>query len=40
MIADKAQEILDFWFKKTSSEMHFKMDENLDQQIRVKFLKD
>ena len=40
MIADKAQEILDFWFKETQSEMHFKMDENLDQQIRDKFLKD
>ena len=40
MIADKAQEILDFWFKETPSEMHFKIDENLDQQIRVKFLKD
>ena len=40
MIADKAQEILDFWFKETPNEMHFKMDEKLDQQIRDKFLKD
>ena len=40
MIANKAQEILDFWFKETPSEMHFKVDKNLDQQIKDKFLKD
>ena len=40
MIAKKAQEILDFWFKETPSEMHFKKDQKLDQQIKNKFLKD
>ena len=34
MIAKKAQEILDFWFKETPSEMHFKKDQKLDQQIK------
>jgi uncharacterized protein (DUF924 family) len=29
MIPEKAQEILDFWFKETPSEMRFKKDENL-----------
>ena len=40
MIPDKAQEILDFWFKETPSELRFKKDEKFDQQIRDKFLKD
>ena len=40
MIPEKAQEILDFWFKETPSELRFKKDENFDQQIRDKFLKD
>ena len=40
MIADKAQKILDFWFKETPTEKRFKKDEKLDQQIRDKFLKD
>jgi len=40
MIADKAQQILDFWFKEIPSEMHFKKDKNLDKQIRKNFLKD
>ena len=40
MIPDKAQKILDFWFKETPSELHFKKDEKFDQQIRDKFLKD
>ena len=29
MIPERAQVILDFWFKETPSEMHFKKDENL-----------
>ena len=33
MIPERAQVILDFWFKETPSEMHFKMDENFDQKI-------
>ena len=40
MIPDKAQEILDFWFKETPSEMRFKKDEKFDQRIINKFLKD
>ena len=40
MIPDKAQEILDFWFKETPSETRFKKDEKFDQKIRDKFLKD
>ena len=28
MINEKAQEILDFWFKETSPAKHFKKDEN------------
>ena len=36
----KVQEILDFWFKETSQEKKFKKDENFDQLIREKFLKD
>tara|TARA_B100001115_G_C15773708_1_gene379911 strand:+ start:357 stop:920 length:564 start_codon:yes stop_codon:yes gene_type:complete len=38
MIHEKAQEILDFWFKETSPSKHFKKDENFDQQIKDKFL--
>ena len=40
MIAERAQVILDFWFKKTPSEMHFKNDQKFDQNIRENFLKD
>ena len=40
MIPDKAQAILDFWFKETSAEKRFKKDEALDRTIRDKFLKD
>ena len=31
MIPDKAQEILDFWFKETPEEKRFKKDEAFDQ---------
>ena len=34
MIPDKAQEILDFWFKETPAEKRFKKDEAFDQLIR------
>ena len=40
MIPERAQTILDFWFKETPSEMRFKKDENFDQKIKDKFLKD
>ncbi len=40
MIPASAQKIIDFWFKETPSELHFKKDENLDQKIKDKFLKD
>ena len=40
MIPDKAQKIIDFWFKETPFEKRFKSDENFDQQIKDKFLKD
>ena len=40
MISDKAQIILDFWFKETPAEKRFKKDETFDQTIRNKFLKD
>ena len=40
MIPDRAQVILDFWFKETPSELHFKKDEKFDQKIRVNFLQD
>ena len=40
MIPERAQLILDFWFKETSSEMYFKKDENFDQKIKNNFLKD
>ena len=40
MIPNKAQEILDFWFKETTAEKRFKKDDKFDQSIRNKFLKD
>jgi len=40
MIPERAQIILDFWFKETPQEKHFKKDENFDQIIKDKFLKD
>ena len=40
MIPERAQVILDFWFKETPSEMRFKKDEKFDQKIRDNFLKD
>ena len=40
MIPDKAQEILDFWFKETPEEKRFKKDDALDKKIQEKFLKD
>jgi len=40
MIPNKAQKIIDFWFKETPFEKRFKSDENFDQQIKDKFLKD
>ena len=40
MIPEKAQEILDFWFKKTPSEKRFKKDEVFDKTIRDNFLND
>ena len=40
MISERAQVILDFWFKETPSEMRFKKDEKFDQKIKVNFLKD
>ena len=40
MISERAQVILDFWFKETSSEMRFKKDIKFDQKIRDNFLKD
>ena len=40
MIPERAQVILDFWFKETPSEMRFKKDENFDQKIKDKFSKD
>ena len=36
----RIKEILDFWFKETSSEKRFKKNESFDQLIREKFLKD
>ena len=36
MIPERAQVILDFWFKETPSEMHFKKDENFDQKLTFK----
>jgi len=40
MIPERAQAILDFWFKETPSEIRFKKDEKFDQKIRDNFLKD
>ena len=40
MIPDKAQEILDFWFKETPADKRFKKDDAFDQTIRDKFLDD
>ena len=40
VISSKAQEIIDFWFKDTSSEKRFKRDKELDASIKKKFLKD
>ena len=40
MIPDRAQVILDFWFKETPFEMRFKKDEIFDKKIRDNFLKD
>jgi uncharacterized protein (DUF924 family) len=40
MIPERAQIILDFWFKETSSETRFKKDEKFDQKIKDNFLKD
>ena len=38
MIPERAQVILDFWFKETSSEMRFKKDDEFDQKIKNNFL--
>ena len=40
MIPDKAQTILDFWFKETPAEKRFKKDETFDKTIRDRFLND
>ena len=40
MIPERAQVILDFWFKETSSEMRFKKDDEFDQKIKNNFLND
>ena len=40
MIPERAQVILDFWFKETPFEMRFKKDEIFDKKIRDNFLKD
>ena len=40
MIPEKAQEILNFWFKETPAEKRFKKDKVFDQVIRDKFLND
>ena len=40
MIPQKAQEILDFWFKETPEEKRFKKDETFDQTIRDRFSND
>ena len=40
MTQERAQVILDFWFKETPSEMRFKKDEKFDQKIKNNFLKD
>ena len=40
MIPERAQVILDFWFKETPSEMRFKKDEKFDQKIKDNFFTD
>ena len=40
MIPERAQVILDFWFKETPFEIRFQEDEKFDQKIKVNFLKD
>ena len=40
MIPEKAQEILDFWFKETPAEKRFKKDPALDNMIKDRFLND
>jgi len=40
MIPERAQVILDFWFKETPFEMRFKKDDIFDKKIRENFLKD
>ncbi|MBD1136673.1 DUF924 domain-containing protein [Pelagibacterales bacterium SAG-MED49] len=40
MIPDKAQEILDFWFKETPADKRFKKDPALDKMIKDRFLND
>ena len=40
MIPEKAQAILDFWFKETPAEKRFKKDDTFDKTIRDKFLND
>ena len=40
MIPEKAQKILDFWFKETPTEKRFKKDSDFDQTIRDRFLND
>ena len=40
MIPNKAQDVLDFWFKETPAEKRFKKDEGFDQSIRDRFLND
>ena len=40
MIPQKAQEILDFWFKETSDEKKFQKDVVFDQIIKDRFIKD
>ena len=40
MIPERAQIILDFWFKETPSLMHFKKDQKFDQKIKDNFLND
>ena len=37
MISERAQVILDFWFKETPSEIRFKKDIKFDQKIRDNF---
>ena len=40
MIPQKAQEILDFWFKETPTEKRFKKDSSFDKIITDRFLND